>query len=123
MKFIVSSLLLLPFVYCGCGTTQIRYDTVKRPPTKTVDVYHEAQKPVQSYQVIGLLADDGRMEEKTYLEGSSRKAKNMGGNGLVFAPFEQTSKAPDGWEIYDTFAYKAYVIIYDPPSTVTALHP
>ena|SRR5436190_1268147 len=120
MKY--SLLLFIALIFCGCGTTQIRYDAVKRQPTKKIDLYRVEQKPAQSYKVIGLLADDGRMEEKDYLEGKfARKARHMGGNGLVFAPFEQTSKAPAGWELYDTYAYKAYVIIYDPASEISAV--
>jgi hypothetical protein len=114
-------LLLVPILFCACGTTQVRYDSVKRSPTKSVDVYRNAQTPSRAYKVIGMLADDGRMEEKDYLEGKfTRKARRMGGNGLLFVPFEQTSKAPEGWEIYDTYAYKAYVVTYDAPAMTAA---
>ena len=122
MKSVLVILLLVPLLYCGCGTTQVRYDSVKRKPTNRLDVFQRTQAPVRAYKVIGLLADDGRMEERSYLEGKfARKAKKMGADGLVFAPFEQTSKAPEGWELYDTYAYKAYVIIYDQPAAVTSL--
>jgi hypothetical protein len=123
MKPSLLPLLLFPLLYCGCGTTQVRYDSVKRPATKNVDVFQSAQSPPRPYKVIGMLADDGRMEEKSYLEGKfARKAKRMGGNGLLFAPFEQTSHAPEGWEMYDTYGYKAYVISYDAPA-MTASRP
>jgi hypothetical protein len=123
MKSFVLPLLFVPILYCGCGTTPIRYDSLTRPATRNVDVYHDDQSPTRDYKVIGLLVDDGRMEEKRYLEGKfARTAKKMGGDGLMFVPLEQTSRAPEGWEIYDTYAYKAYVITYDAPA-VTAARP
>ena len=63
---------------------------------------------------VGLLTDGGRIFDQGDLESSFiKRAKEMGGDGLVLLPPVKSVESPPGWDLYDTFLYEAVVVAYD----------
>ena len=78
-----------------------------------LDVYRDCEKPRIPCRQLGLLTDGGRIFEQSDIEaGFVKRAKEMGGDGLVLFPPVKSVESPPGWKLYDTFIYEALVVAY-----------
>ena len=89
----------------GC---RARSANVKR----ALDVYRD-QKPNVAYKEVGFLTNDGRVFEQNEIEATFiKRAKEMGGDGLVLLSPVKSIEAPQGWGLFDTLLFEAVVVSY-----------
>jgi len=63
------------------------YDSTKRAPTTTVEIFREGQKPDKSYAEIGELSQEYFVgEDAVVMKGFVEKAKERGANGIIMLP-------------------------------------
>lgn len=95
----------------GCTTAEPQASA-----TKQIEIFLDGKEPAQPYKVIGSLTDDSRLEEHPAIEAKKvKKARQMGGDALVFEPKVETGidVGPFAWGAKKSYLYKAKVIKYE----------
>jgi len=123
MKRIITSLALLPFFFAfGCVTAdKIVTDTTPRQPTTSVDVYKDGKMPDRKYKEIAELSFLGPREEELRAQKRFiRQAKELGGNGILFAVVPAGQKggglfgaSGGGFGFSTAWVFTGKVIVYE----------
>jgi hypothetical protein len=100
------------FMFWGCASDSSRAPSTGVPLVQ-LDVFRDGNKPTRAYKEIQLLTDEGRAGEQGSIEAKMlKKAKSLGGSGVIFVPREQVGSELSGFGLSTTFLYKASVITY-----------
>ncbi len=99
--------LLLSLLLQGCAST---FDPrAAEALARTIDVYRDGQKPSRHYHEIGLLKDDGRLDEQAAIELKMMKqAKSMGGHAIIFLPLVE-SGTDEASDLFTSTAKPSYL--------------
>lgn len=97
----------------GCAT-DTQQGSVKGASATQLDIFRDGNKPTRPYKEIRLLTDQGKAVEQVTIENKMlKKAKALGGEGIIFSPKEETGSEMSGlFGVATTFLYKASVIVY-----------
>ena len=116
MKRITSYFPLVAlFIIVGCASVdRAIYDSTKRQPTTSIDIYKEGKMPDRKYKEIGELLMPGHREDELMRQKQLvEEAKRMGGNGLIFVAEPAGMKG--GGTIFQVieWVFKGKVIVYE----------
>jgi len=116
--FILAALLIIT----GCASTnEIVSDTTKRPPTTTLDVFKEGARPEKKFKEIAELSYLGPREDELKAQKFFMvRAKNLGGNGIIFTVVPAGQKGGGifgenggGFMTSTAWVFKSKVIVYE----------
>jgi len=116
MKHIIIAALLTSAFLVGCGTPQaVMFDETKRPPTASVDVFREGNKPTKAYKEIGEVShEDYGGEDANAMKKLMAKAKQIGANAIIMLPRQDTGYA---WVPFgrsgNKYIWKAVAVVYE----------
>jgi hypothetical protein len=103
--------LVFGFSIFGCAPMDSAvYDSTNRPPTTKVDIYKDGRTPERQYKIIGEVAMPGHRDDELLRQRQIvEKAKQMGGEGLIFtvSPSGQNALGVMEW------LFKGKVIVYE----------
>ncbi|PYJ80666.1 MAG: hypothetical protein DME22_23710 [Verrucomicrobia bacterium] len=89
-KNFAGSILTL-FLFGCAAPREVLYDTTKREPTTTVEVFREGNKPAKQYKELGEIAyEDFGGEEPKVLREMIARAKRLGADGIIMQPRQDT---------------------------------
>jgi len=116
MKRITTLFLLgVLLVAVGCAPLdRAIYDSTKRQPTASIDVYKDGKVPDRKYKEIGELLMPGHREDELMRQQQLvEEAKRMGANGLIFVAEPAGMKG--GGTIFQVieWVFKGKVIVYE----------
>ena len=119
MKLITTLLTLSAILFvAGCASTdQVIFDSTKRAPTTSVDVYKDGKIPDRKFKEIGEFSFLGPRENELRAERRFiSEAKQRGGNGVIFTVVPAGIKG--GGTAFQTTAwvFKGKVILYEQAS-------
>lgn len=109
------SILVFTFLFFGCASSDVQYDSIKREPTSQIDIFRGGERPDRQFKEIATLVDDAREVEEPQVEADMiKKAKRMGGNAIIFVPKKLNGSELTGLATWSrTYLYKARVIAYE----------
>jgi hypothetical protein len=86
-QFKSSFLGLILLAGCVTAPNNTVFDATKRPPTNTVDIFRDGQKPQKSYTEIGELSQEYFAgEDAVVMKGFVETAKKRGADGIIMLP-------------------------------------
>jgi hypothetical protein len=110
---IIAGIALLFSAGCASIDREI-YDTTKRPPTTSIDIYKDGKMPERKFKEIAeLLVVGDRSDELPHQRKLVAEAKRMGGNGLIF--FVQPAGSTGGLTVFQgvDWVFRGKVIVYE----------
>ena len=98
----------------GCaGLDRAVYDSAKRPPTATVDIYQNDKVPDRHYKEVAAFMSYGMRDAEVSAQNKMiAEAKQIGANGIIF------TVQPAGVQVgvlgaASKFAFKGIAIVYE----------
>lgn len=107
----LSLLLVTIFSISGCAPMDSAvYDSTSRAPTTKIDIYKDGRMPDRQYKIIGEIAMPGHRDDELLRQRQIvEKAKQMGGEGLIFTVSASGQNALGVME----WLFKGNVIVYE----------
>lgn len=116
MKSSLLTYAFLPAFLFACATPQdVMFDSTKRDPTASVDVFREGNKPTKSYKEIGEVSyEDFGGEEAHAMRELILKAKRIGANGIIMLPRQDTGYNFNAFgRSGNKYLWKAVAVVYE----------
>lgn len=111
--------LLAAFLF-GCNSPRVvMYDSTKRPPTPSVEVFSDGNLPTRPYQPIGeVFCEDFAGEGGHAIDHLTAKAREIGANGIIMLATQDASYEfnPFG-RVGAKYLWRARAIVFDQPKT------
>ncbi len=108
--------LLLSGCLVGCATPQaVLFDETMRPPTASLEVFREGNKPTKAYKEIGEVShEDYGGEDANAMKKLISKAKQIGANAIIMLPRQDTGYAfvPFG-RSGNKYIWKAVAVVFE----------
>ncbi len=120
MKQVLSKIVLCTslYLFTGCASTdEMILDSKTRAPTTTVEVFKDGKRPPRWSKEIAELTFLGPREDE--LRAQRRfieRAKELGGNGVVFSIVEAGEKGGGsayGFAVSTAWVFKGVVVVFE----------
>jgi hypothetical protein len=116
-KHVACCVFISVFLYGCASTDEIKFDTTKRVPTTTLDVYHfdsGTPNPTKSFKIIASLnflgeRQDGAKARRYFI----RRAKKLGANGVIMESPGYGGTSGNIYGVSTKCYFKAKAIVYE----------
>lgn len=109
---LIVCLLGISALFAGCETFAHREQRVPANE-KRVEVFHTNSKPPGGVRELGVVSEEGRLNQQNEIEARFiRKARKAGADAVVFEPLIKVGQEVKFFETSDTYSYKATMVAY-----------